>query len=161
MRPSLLQNKRGRSLIDDVQVNYRRNTAKAVDQLEYIRTKIEEIRARAFVKAEKALRKQAPELIDNENQWSKKLLSELTGEAKSAFSDITEAQAQKLLKNSIQINKTWDQWWTSTAYGDTMRIANVINSGIVQGLTIPQMTSGGLPVLRYGADECKLPLHFR
>lgn len=128
------------SLVADVQANYRRNTAKAVNQLEYIRTKIEEIRVRAFVKAEKELRKAAPELIANENNWSKKLLSEMTGEAKAKFSDITDGQAEKLLKNAIQINKTWDQWWTNTAYGDTLRIADVINAGVVQGLTIPQMT---------------------
>ena len=127
-------------LVADVQANYRRNTAKAVNQLEYIRTKIEEIRLRAFVKAEKELRKTVPDLIDNENQWSKKFLSELTGKSKAEFADITSGQAEKLLKNSIQINKTWDQWWTNTAAGDVMRIADVINAGVVNGLTIPQMT---------------------
>lgn len=127
-------------LVADVQANYRRNTAKAVNQLEYIRTKIEEIRIRAFIKAEKELRKTVPDLIENETKWSKKLLSELTGESKAKFADVTSGQAEKLLKNSIQINKTWDQWWTNTAAGDVMRIADVINAGVVQGLTIPQMT---------------------
>lgn len=116
-----------------------RDTAKVVKQLDQIKAKIAEIRMRAFVAAEKELRAEVPDLIDNETQWSKQLLAELQGEDVSAFRDITDARAQRLLKNSIQINKTWDQWWTSTAAGDVQRIANVISGGVTQGLTIPQM----------------------
>lgn len=128
-----------KELLGDVQANYKVNTAKATEQLEYIRSKIEKIRAGAFVKAEKKLREEAPELIDNETKWSKRILSELTGEKASSFHHLTDAHAQKLLKHSIQINKTWDQWWTHTAYGDVMRIANTVNTGIVHGFTIQEI----------------------
>lgn len=128
-----------KTLLEEVKANYKVNTARSLTQLEYIRKKIEKIRTKAFVAAEKELRKEAPDLIDNETKWSKKLLSELTGEKASAFADLTDGQAQKILKSSVLIDKPWDQWWTNTAYGDVMRIANVVNAGVVQGLTIDEM----------------------
>ena len=126
-----------RSVLSELE--YSRDTAKVVKKLDQIKAKIAEIRMRAFIAAEKELRAEVPDLIDNETQWSKQLLAELQGEDITAFKDITDARAQRLLKNSIQINKTWDQWWTSTAAGDVQRIANVISGGVSQGLTIPQM----------------------
>lgn len=128
-----------KDLLEDVKANYKINTAKSVSQLEYIRQQIQKIRIKAFIRAEKEIRKEVPDLIDNETKWSKKLLSELTGEKASAFADITDGQAQKILKNSILTNKPWDDWWTNTAYNDVMRIANVVNAGVVQGLTINEM----------------------
>lgn len=128
-----------KTLLEEVKANYKVNTAKSLNQLEYIRKKIEKIRTKAFVAAEKELRKEAPDLIDNETKWSKKLLSELTGEKASTFANLTDGQAQKILKSSVLIDKPWDAWWTNTAYGDVMRIANVVNAGVVQGLTIDEM----------------------
>lgn len=128
-----------KALLDDIKTNYKVNTQKSVDQLEYIRKKVEEIRTKAFIKAEKALREEAPELIENETKWSARLLSELTGTKAAEFATLTDGQAQKILKSSMMTNKTWEQWWTNTAYGDVMRISNVINSGVVQGWTIDEM----------------------
>lgn len=120
-------------------IRFNPNTADAVKKLDSIRTRISKIRMKAFVAAEKELRAEAPELIDNETKWAKHLLSELQGEDISAFRDITDARAQRLLKNSVQINKTWDQWWTSTAAADVDRVANIVSGGLTQGMTIPQM----------------------
>lgn len=129
-----------KTLLSEVMSNYKVNTAKSLSQLDYIRSKIEELRVRAYVKAEKSLREEANELIDNETKWAWRISSELTGMKAAAFAPLTDARAQKLLKNSIQINKTWAEWWTNTAAADVARVANVVNAGVVSGATIDQMT---------------------
>lgn len=129
-----------KDLLDEAKETYRINSSKSIDQMNYIRTRIEEIRVRAFVKAEKELRAEAPDLIDNETKWSKQLLSSLTGEKASKFADLTVKNIDKILKNGIIQNKPWADWWTYTANADVQRIANVVNAGLVQGMTIDQIT---------------------
>ena len=46
-----------KDLLNEVKAEYKINTKKSVDQLAYIRSRIEEIRVRAFVRAEKELGK--------------------------------------------------------------------------------------------------------
>lgn len=129
-----------KDLLDEAKETYRINSSKSIEQMNYIRTRIEEIRVRAFVKAEKELRAEAPDLIDNETKWSKQLLSSLTGEKASKFADLTVKNIDKILKNGIIQNKPWADWWTYTANADVQRIANVVNAGLVQGMTIDQIT---------------------
>lgn len=129
-----------KDLLDEAKETYRINSSKSIEQMNYIRTRIEEIRVRAFVKAEKELRAEAPDLIDNETKWSKQLLSSLTGEKASKFADLTVKNIDKVLKNGIIQNKPWADWWTYTANADVQRIANVVNAGLVQGMTIDQIT---------------------
>lgn len=138
-----------REELQDLKLNL--NTAKAEQKLDSIRTRISKIRMKAFVAAEKELRAEAPELIDNESKWSKHLLAELQGEEITAFKDITEAKAQRILSHSVQINKTWDQWWTKTAAADVDRIANIVCGGLTQGMTIDQMIQliGGTKAAKY------------
>ncbi len=126
-----------RDELKDLSLNL--NTAKAEEKLASIRTRIGKIRMKSFIAAEKELRSEAPDLIDNESKWAKHLLAELQGEEITAFKDITDAKAQRLLAHSIQINKTWDQWWTNTAAADIDRIANIVCGGLTQGMTIDQM----------------------
>lgn len=124
-----------RDLLREVQENYRINSGKSLQQLEYIRRKVEEIRVKAFVKAEKALRAEAESLIDNETKWSRKILAELSGEKASRFADLTPKQITRVLDNGVIGNRPWADWWTYTADADVQRIANVVNAGLVQGFT--------------------------
>lgn len=124
-----------KDLLNEVKAEYKINTKKSVDQLAYIRSRIEEIRVRAFVRAEKELREEAPTLIDNETKWSKRILAEITGEKASKFADLTPKRIDKVLENGIIQNRPWADWWTYTADADVQRIANVCNSGLVQGIT--------------------------
>lgn len=124
-----------KDLLNEVKAEYKINTKKSVDQLAYIRSRIEEIRVRAFVRAEKELREEAPTLIDNETKWSKRILSEITGEKASKFADLTPKRIDKVLENGIIQNRPWADWWTYTADADVQRIANVCNAGLVQGIT--------------------------
>lgn len=61
------------------ELKYQRNTAAGIDQLERIRKAIERIRVKAYAKAEKKLRKEATELIQNEAKWARRILFAFAG----------------------------------------------------------------------------------
>lgn len=78
------------------ELKYERNTAAGVNQLERIRKAIERIRVKAYAKAEKKLRKEAAELIQNEAKWARRILF--------AFSELN-------LVKSLAKPKTQEQQW--------------------------------------------------
>ena len=61
------------------ELKYERNTAAGVNQLERIRKAIERIRVKAYAKAEKKLRKEATDLIQNEAKWARRILFAFSG----------------------------------------------------------------------------------
>lgn len=191
------------------ELKYERNTAAGIDQLERIRKAIEKIRVKAYAKAEKKLRKEAADLIQNEAKWARRILFAFAGlslvsalikpktqeqqwleqyakehplpdetetekahkahkhrrrrrkpklkrlpaptqaQIEKAYtiknSDVTktltETETKRIMKNSIQLNKRWDEWWTHTADVDVQRVADAINEGVNNGQTVEQVTA--------------------
>lgn len=61
------------------ELKFERNTAAGVNQLERIRKAIEKIRIKAYANAEKKLRKEATDLIQNEAKWARRILFAFAG----------------------------------------------------------------------------------
>lgn len=66
-----------KSMLDDL--SYRRNTAEGAEQLEAIRKKLEQIRLKAYRKAERKLREEASGLMANEVKWARRILLAFLG----------------------------------------------------------------------------------
>ncbi|WP_302452256.1 minor capsid protein [Victivallis vadensis] len=66
-----------KSMLDAL--SYRRNTAEGVEQLDEIRKKLEEIRLKAYRKAERKLRADAFDLMSNEVKWARRILLAFLG----------------------------------------------------------------------------------
>ena len=191
------------------ELKYQRNTAAGINQLERIRKAIERIRVKAYAKAEKKLRKEAADLIQNEAKWARRILFAFAGvsvvkamltpekqqeqkwleqyakehplpeetetepekahkghkhrpkhkikrlpkptkeQISKAYNvkngdvtkTLTEAETKRIIKNGIQLNKRWDEWWTHTADVDVQRVADAVNEGVNNGQTIEEVTA--------------------
>lgn len=76
------------------ELKFERNTAAGINQLEKIRKAIEKIRVKAYAQAEKKLRKEAADLIQNEAKWARRVLTAFVGTniVKSLVKTKTQAQ---------------------------------------------------------------------
>lgn len=128
-----------KEILRDVEQNYTANTAQGMKLLKSVQKKIEAIRVGAYVEAEKALRSDSRELMDNEAKWARRLTAELTGEKASAFFALTPKAMKKILDNAVLINKPWNEWWTNVSASDIARVSEAVNAGIASGATVEQL----------------------
>lgn len=191
-------------------LKFERNTAAGMKQLDRIRKEIEKIRVKAYAKAEKKLRNEAAELIQNEAKWARRILFAFSGlnlvkslakpkteeqkwleeyakgnplpeqgepaehkhthrrkkhkhkklktkrlakptpeQVSKAYTvknadvtkTLTETETKRVINNGVLQNKRWDEWWTHTADVDVQRVAEAVNEGINNGLTVEETTA--------------------
>ena len=54
---------------------------------------------------------------------------------------LTDAETERVVKRGVLQNKRWDEWWTHTADVDVQRVAEAVNEGINNGLTVEETTA--------------------
>lgn len=56
-------------------------------------------------------------------------------------SGLTDAETERVINRGVLQNKRWDEWWTHTADVDVQRVAEAVNEGINNGLTVEETTA--------------------
>ena len=117
---------------------YRVNEKGARDALDYVRQEVEKIRVKAYKKAEEQMRSEAELLAGNEQKWTRKLLSSMTGTPTSGFNGYGDEKIVGIIENGVIRDNPWNRWWVYYTESDTERISHVINRTMAEGLTIDE-----------------------
>ena len=118
-----------------------KNSPASIKSLISLEKKLAAIRKAAYDSALEELKDDAGPLAANESKWAKRITIEFARYSKERIlRDLSPKKARNLIWNSIIQGKTFLQWFDQNRADDMARITTMIQMGVSQGWTIPQIT---------------------